>query len=187
MIGEIAMKNILILSIFALILGVVSAVAQKPTAKDFVVVTTAEDNATAELTRMPIGVSSVGNATDIGIMYFGPNKDSDISFILFLKPAKNRYSVEGSYGIRFYTDDVALKQDKVRDLSKVANDKDNDRLHFYLTSEEVAWLATGSKFRIELVDVKLWKTVESIQFSNAAAAEFKRFARSILLINSVVD
>ncbi|MEO6051624.1 MAG: hypothetical protein ABIP78_09880 [Pyrinomonadaceae bacterium] len=110
------------------------------------------ESATSELLPMPMEMSPNLSDAEIGIKYFGPQSDSDISVLPILKGTKNRYSKGSSFGVKFFVDDIALKSNKLRIVSKVDKNKDDETLHLYLTTEELAWLATGDTAKIELYD-----------------------------------
>jgi hypothetical protein len=165
----------------------VSVSAQTIPAKDFVKVTIDDENATSELLRMPTGAYVGGVGADIGIMYFGPKSESDLSVILYMKGIRGRYSSEGSYGIKLFTDDVALRSNSLRGVQRVVKEKELDRIHFHLRREELAWLATGNTLKFEIFDMQASKQLGSVSFSKEAVAEFKRFAKSVLLIISTVE
>jgi hypothetical protein len=181
------MKPISITFFVVFFLAVAVANGQKAQTIDYVNVTVGEDNATSELLRMPLGADSSSSIFDIGIMYFGPGSDSDLSAILYVKTSQARYSSGASYGVKLFIDDIPLRSNYLRGVSKVVNEKGFDRLHFHLKREELAWLATGESLRIEIFDVKTEKIQDTVSFAKPNLAEFKRFAKSVLLIISTVD
>ncbi|MBK8465432.1 MAG: hypothetical protein IPL32_06335 [Chloracidobacterium sp.] len=180
-----ALMSPLVLVLFAF---VVSGNAQKkPLKNDYVKVAVQDGSATSELLTMPMAMSPNLSDAEIGIMYFGPQRDSDISVLLILKGTKNRYSKGASFGARFFADDIPLKTNKLRIVSKVDKNKNDETLHLYLTTEELAWLATGDSAKIELYDSELETKYDTVTFTKNGFNEFKRFAKSVLLIKSHLD
>ncbi len=178
----------MVIWVIVLVALVVSTPAQKtPAKKDYVSVAIKDDNATSELLAMPMAFSPNLSMAEIGIKYFGPDSDSDISVLLILKGTRKRYSKGGSFGVKIFSDDIPLKANRLRGVSKVDNNKEDETLHFYITSEEVAWLATSETAKIELYDVETQAKLDTVSFTKAGFSEFKRFAKSVLLIKSNLD
>lgn len=175
----------LLFAMFAL--SVIAVNAQNARNNGYVNVTVGDENATSELLRMPLGSEGTSADFDIGIMYFGPSSDSDLSTILYMNGSRARYSSESAYGVKLITDDIALRSNHLRGVLRVVKEKGYDRLHFHLKREELAWLATGERIRIEVYDTQNAKLFDSISFTRSNVAEFKRFAKSVLLITSTID
>lgn len=98
----------LLFAMFAL--SVIAVNAQNARNNGYVNVTVGDENATSELLRMPLGSEGTSADFDIGIMYFGPSSDSDLSTILYMNGSRARYSSESAYGVKLITDDIALGQ-----------------------------------------------------------------------------
>jgi len=143
-----------------------------------------ENGATSELLPIPLAVTPHLPSAEIGIKYFGVQSDSDISVLLILKGTKNLYSSKENFGVRLYSDDVPLSQTKYRKINSVDKDADTETLHFYLKSEDLAWLAASKSLRIESYLVDSEKKHHTFTFDEAALAEFKSFAKSVFLIRS---
>lgn len=104
------MKAIMSMLFPILFAFVISAHAQKaPPKNDYVKLAVQDESATSELLPMPMAISPNLSDAEIGIKYFGPQSDSDISVLLILKGTKNRYSKGASFGAKFFADDIPLK------------------------------------------------------------------------------
>ncbi len=150
--------------------------AKKNTApKGFVQIATTDDGATSELLPMPIGMSANLSGAEIGIKYFGAQSESDISFVLILKGTKNRYSANGTFGVKLYSDDIPLSKNKYRIIDSVDKGVGEGTLHFHITTEELAWLAAASSVRIEIFNSDTERKYDTLSFTQTGFAEFKRF------------
>lgn len=159
--------------------------AKKNTApKDYVQLKITDDGATSELLPMPLVMSPNLSGAEIGIKYFGVKSESDISFILILKGTKNRYSANETFGVKLYSDDIPLSKNKYRVVDSVDKTAGGETLHFYLTTEDLAWLATASSVKIEIYNTDTDKKYDTFSFTQAGFSEFKRFAKSVLLTRS---
>jgi hypothetical protein len=133
---------------------------------------------------MPVGMSPNLSSAEIGIKYFGAQSESDISFILILRGTKNRYSANGTFGVKLYSGDIPLSKNKLRLIESVDKDEGKDTLHFHITPEEVAWLAAASSVKIEIYNSDTEQKYDTLSFTQTGLAEFKRFAKGVLLIRS---
>ncbi|MGI8668528.1 MAG: hypothetical protein ACR2J3_01640 [Aridibacter sp.] len=159
--------------------------AKKTTApKDYVQLSITDDGATSELLPMPIGMSPNLSGAEIGIKYFGVQSESDISVVLILKGTKNRYSANETFGVKFYADDIPLSKNKYRMIQSVRKGAGEEILQFFITSEDLAWLATASSAKIEIYNSDTERKYDTLSFTPTGFAEFKRFAKSVLLIRS---
>lgn len=152
--------------------------------KDYVELIINDDGATSELLSMPLVMSPSLSGAEIGIKYFGAQSDSDISFILTLKGTKNRYSAKETFGVKVYSDDLPLSKNKYRIIQSVDKNVGGETLHFYLTTEELAWLSAANSVKIEIYNSDTEKKYDTFSFTQGGFAEFKRFAKSVLLIRS---
>lgn len=175
-------KIILIILVFAF--SAFGQAKKNPSAKDYVRVAITDGGATSELLPMPIGMSPNISSAEIGIKYFGVQSESDISCILILKGAKRRYSVNETFGIKLYVDDIPLSQNKLRMVNSVDKKADEEVLHFYITTENLAWLGTAGSVKIEIYNTDTERKYDTFLFTQSGLAEFKRFAKSVLLIQS---
>ena len=159
--------------------------AKKTTApKDYVQLVITDDGATTELLPMPLVMSPNLSGAEIGIKYFGVESESDISFVLILKGTKNRYSANETFGVKLYSDDIPLSKNKYRVIDSVDRAGGGETLHFYLTTEDLAWLAGANSVKIETYNTDTDKRYDTFSFTQGGFAEFKRFAKSVLLIRS---
>lgn len=145
-----------------------------------------DEGATSELLPMPIVLSPNLSGAEIGIKYFGVESESDISFVLILKGTKSRYAAKETFGVKLYSDDLPLRENKYRIIDLIDKAGGGDAsLHFYLTTEDVAWLATAeTSIKIEVYNSDTDKKYDTFSFTKAGFAEFKKFAKSVLLIKS---
>lgn len=157
---------------------------KKTPSKDYVQMAITDNGATSELLPMPIGMSPNLSSAEVGIKYFGVDSESDVSVILILSGTKNRYSSNATFGVKIYSDDIPLSKNKYRMISSVDKDAGEETLHFYITTEEVAWLAMANSVKIEIYDSDTGQKYDSLYFTPTGLAQFKRFAKSVLLIRS---
>lgn len=169
-----------------LILGSVAfgQVKKNASSKDYINVSIENDGATSELLPMPMATSPNLSKAEIGIKYFGVQSESDISVLLILKGTKKRYVSESTFAVKLFCDDIALSENKLRMIGSVDKLADGETLHFYLTTEEVAWLASAASSKIEIYDSGAETKLDTISFTPTGFTEFKRYAKSILLIKS---
>lgn len=158
--------------------------AKKTDTKDYIQVIINDNETTSELLPIPLINSPSVTGAEIGIKYFGPQSDSDISFLLILKGTKNRYSSKETFGVTVYSDDVPLSKNKYRIINSVDKDVGGETLHFYLTIEELAWLSAADSVRIEVYDAEKEKKLDTFSFTRVGFVQFKKFAKSVLLIRS---
>jgi len=154
------------------------------TTEDYVQVAITDDGTTSELLPMPIGMSPNLSGAEIGIKYFGVQSKGDISFILILKGTKNRYSTNETFGVKLYSDDIPLRKNRYRIVDSIDKARDGETLHFYLTTEDLAWLAMANSVKIEIYNTDTDKKYDTLSFTRTQFAEFKRFAKSVLLLRS---
>ena len=83
-----ALLAILIFSFYAF------AQLKTPASKNHVQATMTDEGVTSELFPMPLGMSPNLSDAKFGIKYFGTQSESDISFNLFLKGTRSRYSTQ---------------------------------------------------------------------------------------------
>ena len=152
--------------------------------KDYIQVAITDDGATSELLPMPIGMSPNLSGAEIGIKYFGVQSESDISVVLILKGTKNRYSTNETFGVKLYSDGIPLSKNKYRMIQSVRNDAGGETLQFFIPSEELAWLAAANSAKIEIYNSDAERKFDTLSFTPTGFAEFKRFAKSVLLIRS---
>jgi len=152
--------------------------------KDYVQLVITDDGATSELLPMPIAMSPNLSGAEIGIKYFGVQSENDISFVLILKGTRNRYSASETFGVKLYSDDIPLSKNKYRVVDSIDKAGGGETLHFYLTTEDLAWLATASSVKIEIYNTETDKRYDTFSFTQAGFSEFKRFVKSVLLIRS---
>ncbi len=169
-----------------LVLGVVTfGQAKKGTSsKDYINVAITDDGATSELLPMPMAMSPNLSKAEIGIKFFGVQSESDVSVLLILKGTKKRYTSESTFAVKVFCDDIALSENKLRMIGSVDKLADGETLHFYLKTEEIAWLASAASAKIEIYDLDAGMKLDTISFTPTGFTEFKRFAKSILLIKS---
>jgi putative transposase len=123
--------------------------------KNYVLVETTDAGTTSELLDMPIGASPSLSQAQISMKYFGPQSDSDISVVLTLEGAKNRYSADETLGARFYAGDTPLSKSKYRMIGRVTKQGVKDIINTHLTLEEVAWLARNLPLIADTREVEL--------------------------------
>jgi hypothetical protein len=152
--------------------------------KDYVQLSITDDGPTSELLLMPVGRSPNLIDAQIGIKYFGVKSDSDISFVLLLKGTKFRYSTGESFGVQLSVDDDPINSNRFRLVEKVAKDGNSERIHFYLTTEDLAWLATGQKLKIAIFNTDTEIKLDTLFLTPTNFQEFKRFVKSVYLIRS---
>jgi hypothetical protein len=148
-------------------------------------VVVADDRITSELTPIVIGGSPNLSSAKFGAKYFGQRADSDISVLLFLRGTKYRYSVDETFAVILYIDGVRMSQDKARLVSAVDKHVGEEVLHFQITTEEVAWLATANNLTFETISVESGKRIDSFVFTRGALTDFKKFAKSVQLIRGM--
>lgn len=152
--------------------------------KEYVRVEIAGEEATSELLSMPVGVSPTLSGAEIGIKYFGVRAKSDLSFILRLSGAKDRYSAGGTFGVKLYSDEIPLSKNNYRKIEPIGKDAVREAWRFHLTTEELAWLAAANAIKIELYNSDTGQKYDTLSLTPAGVAEFKKFAKSVLLIRS---
>lgn len=152
--------------------------------KDYVQVEIARDGATSELLNMPIAASPSLSNAQIGMKYFGPQSESDISVVLTLQGAKSRYSGKETFGARFYAGDMALSNNKFRLVDGIRKQGEKEIVNIHITPEELAWLAADSSAKIEIYNTDTGKKYDTFSFTPTGLAQLKRFAKSVLLIKS---
>jgi len=158
--------------------------AKKTSTKDYVELLINDDGATSELLPMPIVMSQNLTSAEIGIKYFGVESESDLSFILILKGTKYRYSANETFGVKLYSDDLPLSKNKYRIIDSVKKNGGGETLHFYVTTEEIAWLAMANSVKIEIYNSDTDRKYDTFSFTRTGIDQFKRFAKSVLLIRS---
>lgn len=157
-----------------------------PANSKYVEVSEEDGIAVSELLPMPMGMSPNLSDAKIGIKYFGVQNESeaDVSFILILKGTKNRYSGNVNFGVKAFSDTTPLSRNKYRMVQSVQKDNGGETLKFALTTEEVAWLATGSSVKFEIYNHDTDKKYDTVSFTTTGFAEYKMFVKSVLLIRS---
>lgn len=145
-----------------------------------------DDNATSELPFIQMAMRPGMKNVQFSAMYFGPKSESDVSFLLLLVGSKTPYDNKTTYAVRVLIDDVPLKADKARMVRSVKKETGGFLVSFHVTTEEVAWMATGSRLTFSLIntDDAVEKETDVAMFTPAGLTEFKKFAQSILLIRS---
>jgi hypothetical protein len=96
-----------------------------------------DEGATSELPFVPIAMSPGLSGAQFSIKYFGPQSESDISVLLLLHGAKNRYR-DVELGMRLIIDKEPLNQNKLRLVREVSKHEGGDLLSFSITTEELA-------------------------------------------------
>ncbi len=155
--------------------------------KNYVRVETSENGATSELLPMPIAMTPNLSGAEIGIKYFGVQSESDLSFILWLQGTRNRYSTGGTFGVKMYSDDLPLSKNRLRVIDRIDKDGGKEVLHFHVTLEELAWLATASSVKVEIYNSDTQQRYDTVFLTQTGLSEFKRFAKSVLLIRSFLS
>ena len=69
-------------------------------------------------------------------------------------------------------------------IQSVRKDMGGEILQFFIKSEELAWLATAGSAKIEIYNSDTEQKYDTLSFTPTGFAEFKRFAKSVLLIRS---
>lgn len=180
-----SMKASLTILILLVVAPCVPGQAKKDTApKDYVHVEISNGGATSELLPMAIGMSPNLSSAEVGIKYFGAESESDVSFILILGGTNERYSTNATFGVKLYSDDLPLSKNKYRMIDSVSKEAGKETLRFYITLEELAWLAAASSVKIEIYNVDTERKYDTLYFTPTKFTQFKRFARSVLLIRS---
>jgi hypothetical protein len=152
--------------------------------KDYVRVEFSEGGATSELLPMHVAATSSLFGAEIGMKYFSVESDSDLSFILWLQGTRGRYSAGGTFGVKLYSDDLALSKNRLRIIDRIHKDGGKDALHFHMTTEELAWLATAKSIRIEIYNSDTQQRFDTISLTQTNMSQFKKFAKSVLMIRS---
>jgi hypothetical protein len=180
------MKLLSIIFILVLSFAAFGQSKPNPTASKYIELRITDDGATSELLPMPIVMSPNLSGAEIGIKYFGVKSESDVSFVLILKGTKNRYAEKETFGVKLFSDDVALNSNKYRVINFIDKAGGGDAsLHFYLTLEDLAWLASAeTSIKIEVYNSETEKKYDTFSLTKAGFGEFKRFAKSVLLIKS---
>lgn len=166
--------------------GVFSQDTNSPKAQPTsVIVKLQDDNATSELPFMKMATSPALKEAQFSSMYFGPSNESDVSFLVLLVGSKVKYDSGKAWAVRIVIDDIPLSKDKARGVRSIRKSMGGDLLGFHVTTEEVAWMATGKSIAFSIVDTaRDGGSPDTITFSPTGIAEFKKFAQSILLIRS---
>ena len=146
-----------------------------------------DDGATSELPLVPIAASPKLRSAKLGAMYFGPQSESDISIILELQGTKSRYRTDNTFGVRLSSNGIQLKNDKLRIVTAIDNIPGGDRLHFYITTEELSWLANSRALVIESMNADSGEILDAFTFTVPSLKEFKKFAESVLMIMSTYN
>ena len=146
-----------------------------------------DEGATSELLPIEVGMSPTLTGAKIGIKYFGLTNESDISIILMLKGTKSFYSSGASLGVKMFVDDIPLRKNKYRIVDSVNKDGTDEVLHFYITTEDLAWLATGDKLSIAVFNTETDKKHDEVFLRSSTMKEFKDFAQSVYLIRSFLE
>jgi hypothetical protein len=167
-----------------LAIAVLSLAHANNSIRNYVLVEETEAGSTSELLDMPIGASPNLSGAEISLKYFGPQSDSDVSIVLTLHGAKGRYTPDETLGARFFAGDTPLSKNKYRMISRVMKQDDVDIVNTHLTLEELAWLATASPVKIEIYNGDTHERYDTFVFTPTGLAQFKRFAKSVLVIKS---
>jgi len=183
-------KSIYRMAILTAVLGIVPvcAVAQKasstPAAKTKVTIAMTDRGPTSELPFIPIGMPIGVTKAEISAKYFGPQSDSDISFIVLAKSARLRYSGSRTFGISFLIDEVPLKS-PLRMVNRVSADTRGESLQFFVTTEDLAWLTLGDKLEFVVHDADSGLKLDTFHLTAGGRDELKKFAKSVLLLRSM--
>ena len=153
----------------------------------YVEVRVEKSNATSELKEMVVGATPNLTKASVGLMYFGPESESDISFLMFLEGAKGRYSQETTYGVRLFAGDTALSPNKLRMVDRIDKDGKRDLIAIHLTTEELAWLISSDGVKIELYDADAEKRLDTLTFTPTGFRELKQFGKSVLMIKGTYN
>jgi hypothetical protein len=153
--------------------------------KNYVELVVNDGETTSELLPMPIGMSPNLSGAEVGIKYHGVQSESDISFILFLSGTKNRYSAQATFGVKLYSDDIPLSKNRYRMIDSVDKDMGKENLHFYIKAEELAWLAMANSIKIEIYNADTEQKYDMLAITPTGMTQFKKFAKSVLLIRSI--
>lgn len=181
------MKKLLPLLILILALSAIGQTKRTAAPKDYIQLVITDDGATSELLPMPMVMSPNLSGAEIGIKYFGVKSESDISVLLILKGTKNRYSSNETFGVKLYSGDIPLSKNKYRVIDSVRKDVGGETLNFFIPSEELAWLAAAESVKIEVYDTETDRRLDTFSFTQSGFTEFKRFAKSVLLIRSQLN
>ena len=178
---------ILVILVFTAVSG--SGQAKKsPTPKDYVVIETSDDGATVELLPMQIGMTPNLNGAEVGIKYFGPQADSDLSFLIMLQEPRHRYyAATATFGVKLYSDDVPLSKNRYRLINSVRMDSGKEVLHFSITTEDLAWLATATSVKIEIYNSDTQQRLDTLFFTPTTLVQLKKFAKGVLLTKSFLS
>ncbi|MDQ3220523.1 MAG: hypothetical protein M3Q26_07225 [Acidobacteriota bacterium] len=184
-------QNILVKAATSILVGLAALNAQSQTAnpstagtpKTQVTVRLTDKGATAELPFMPIGHSTTVSSARFSAMYFGPQSDSDISFLILAKSPRPRYSGNRSFGVRFLINETPLKTN-LRKVNKVVRDSDGESLQFSVTTEDVAWMATADKLSFVVYDADTEDKLDTYDFTVGGLQELKTFAGSVRLVRN---
>ena len=155
--------------------------------KDYVFLEVTDAGATSELLDMAIGASPSLSHAEISMKYFGPQNDSDVSVVLTLHGARDRYAGDQTLGARFYAGDTPLSKSKYRMIGRVTKQGEKDIINTHLTLEELAWLASASPVKIEIYNGDTHQRYDNFVFTPTGLAQFKRFAKSVLVIKSTAN
>jgi len=165
----------------------VSPFASGQTKKDYIQIVTKDNGTTVELLPTTIGMSPSLSSAEVSVMYFGPQSDSDISFLLILGGAKGRYSTDVTYGAKFYSDGISIRGNRYRTVNQVTRDGARDVLHLYLTTEDLAWLVVGDSVKVDVYEVDTGKKLDTFSFTSGGVTRLKEFAKAVLLTKSYWD
>jgi hypothetical protein len=160
-----------------------SAYAQG-TKKSNIEVVLNDEETTSQLLDIPIAASTGLTSAHIGLKYFGPQSDSDISVVLTVVGARPRYAEGQAIGAKWFAGDMPLSQSKLRVVDRITRDGVKDILVLHITPEELAWLAGETRVKIELFNVDTNEKLAGFMVVGQAMNEFNQFAKSVLLIKS---
>ena len=184
-------QNILVMVATSTVVGLPALNAQPQTAKPStagtpktqVTVRLTDKGPTSELPFMPIGHPTTVSSAQFSAMYFGPQSESDISFLVLAKSPRSRYSGNRTFGVRVLINETPLKTN-LRMVNKVVRDSDGESLQFSVTTEDVAWMATADKLSFVVYDADTGEKLDTYYFTVGGLQELKKFAGSVRLIRS---
>lgn len=108
-----------------------------------------------------------------------------MSFLILLIGSKTPYDSETTFAVRIMINDIPLKSDRARMVQSVKKHLGGDLIGFHVTTEEVAWMATGSRLSLALINIDAEnKETHVVTFTPAGVAELKKFAESMMIIRS---
>jgi len=154
--------------------------------KSYVEIVITDISSTSELLPIPLDETPPLANAKFGAKYFGPREKSDISVLLFLTGTKGRYSTGETFAVVFYIDDVQMNMGSARLISSVDKKTNAEVLHFQITTAEVARLAAARKLKMKTFNVDNDTKSNTFVFPSSALLEFKKFAKSVALIQSMI-